>query len=1567
MAKKPKVCIIGAESWGSAISTAVCKNVLNGGFDERVHIYVYDELIRSNYLSEVMNERHENIKYLPGIKLDKNLIAVNDLLEAAKEADILIFASSYSFIKPYCNILAGKVKSDAYAVSLIKGFDHIRDGEIDLYSHSISSQLNIPCYSVMSANSAMEMAQGKLCEITIGCNNETHAHQLANLFQTENCKVFSIDDVDGVELCNTLKDLIALSAGFIDGLRLGDNARVACLHLGLKEMMRFINAFNPTTKLSTFFESCGVANSVASSYADKNATLAKTLVTSRKTVQEIEANLLNGRKLLGPVIAGEIFDFLERKKLQHKYPLFTILHQICQNELPPEALVDTLRKHPDLSNYSIPRLQKEEYSMPISDTEGVLENLANIVPESPSLIDSKSKNANGFNEKEALLEENNKYFKIPNDNMELIEFLDKCQISGMKAVAAVDVSKPNDGNVEYSFEIGSVDDKPEIYLKLKDITKNSIKEAIGSSTELDKASSLMPNQDRNHKLINAVGSSNLSSEFQFPKDVASSKFLSIKGFPAELSGSETSKSDEGKPSPIVGLTNLIERHVGPYNDTFKALKVRVKVQNDDKKSNDKKGHVKSTLNKNKSSSTNMHVRKADSKFISKSVDIVDTEPYEEIPGNKVTKSRVKEQILYDKDSTYGMRILDDEPNVMRLVDMIRIKQNKFLEEEFIEHSINVNPQLKDIKNESANEENMMDQAHRNVFPINQGGYTVDYLKIVRPKKKPDITSLQGNDESFTPTTHKPLQYSKTDNSYRPIKADPEIQNYSQDELRLIKAKQSKQIDQPQMISLKDMNNLITTSALEPTVLESSSKKSSKMLHYDDQENKEGSQKETLLSLRGNDTDKHNVEDPKELKTEQEFLDDHLHEKASSSVIFNNDSSKRMHYENQFTVSEAKKDFKLPCSKLEDPNFWLLNKEKTRHRLEYFNEAEKKHTILEREEPTTFQHSKNDLSKRNHSVNENKEPIDGKSNINKDQDLLAFEQDSHLENIHTLELENPILEGKSIESNNWKNLQDNEEVLAQASNDWKDGNTKQVEHSIEKDHHQLLTFEKLEKNEESLNYDKPEVVENHSKDFDKLLLNNEELCGDDGIDEQSKLIDGQRSLAFVKKSQVHSPEDSNLHFYHGKHDGEQGPELDCDECDEDLKKRSKRKIFLGADNTNNSQAQDSVGHNYQPIYDQEKNGIRKLFKKKSISIKRSAPIEEEDISQDQHQLSSASLPPPKPPLSMYSQQRKPEAMPTQFRRKDISDLTLQESNSTAFCDSELAEEPIESDQILSESFPEESEVIPQEDFLNKTFKTPTSDPILSEFSAEETDAILHEDLVNTMVHTPTPKPTVSELNTEEMLREDEQFKEILGCKETKNSFLTETEYIEEPIYSNSTEALKEDTKKDDLKLENEEELCKQLNTLMTKGQTKERKVKYKGENPYIWEPNKFSYQGSDSTELETSQKNEHKMKEKKAVVRPSFYPPINPRVRIPRPPFDVRDHEYHTVTYRPPPDLMRHTTLPLRRVPSPYQIKQVAAASSVVNLPRPVMRLPSSVMRSSVLAVEVGLFAAFFTRYKGGYK
>jgi len=152
-------------------------------------------------------------------------------LEAAQNADILIFSTPHEFVKSYCNILAGNLKESAFAVSMTKGLMRVRGGEIGLVSHTISERLGIPCYSMMSAHSAMEMAQGKLCKVTIGCNDDAHAKLLTAVLQTKNCRVISVNDVDGVELCGTLSDVIALGAGFADGLRLGENASVAAIHL----------------------------------------------------------------------------------------------------------------------------------------------------------------------------------------------------------------------------------------------------------------------------------------------------------------------------------------------------------------------------------------------------------------------------------------------------------------------------------------------------------------------------------------------------------------------------------------------------------------------------------------------------------------------------------------------------------------------------------------------------------------------------------------------------------------------------------------------------------------------------------------------------------------------------------------------------------------------------------------------------------------------------------------------------------------------------------------------------------------------------------------------------------------------------------------------------------------------------------------------------------------------------------------------------------------------------------------------------------------------------------------
>lgn len=129
----------------------------------------------------------------------------------------------------------------------------------------------IPCAVLMGANLANEVADEKFCETTIGVKDQKMAPILRDLFQTPNFRVVVSDDVDAVEICGALKNIVACGAGFVDGLALGDNTKAAVIRLGLMEMIKFVDVFYPGSKLATFFESCGVADLITTCYGLEKA------------------------------------------------------------------------------------------------------------------------------------------------------------------------------------------------------------------------------------------------------------------------------------------------------------------------------------------------------------------------------------------------------------------------------------------------------------------------------------------------------------------------------------------------------------------------------------------------------------------------------------------------------------------------------------------------------------------------------------------------------------------------------------------------------------------------------------------------------------------------------------------------------------------------------------------------------------------------------------------------------------------------------------------------------------------------------------------------------------------------------------------------------------------------------------------------------------------------------------------------------------------------------------------------------------------------------------------------
>ncbi|XP_034943155.1 glycerol-3-phosphate dehydrogenase [NAD(+)], cytoplasmic [Chelonus insularis] len=348
MATKQRVCIIGSGNWGSAIAKIIGANAKQlDNFDDRVTMYVYEEIINGRKLTEIINEEHENVKYLPGHKIPENVIAVPDVVEAASDADILVFVVPHQFIKRICSTLLGKIKPTACGLSLIKGFDKKEGGGIELISHIIAKELSIPMAVLMGANLASEVADEMFCETTIGCKDNAMGAILRDMIQTPFFRVVVVDDVDSVECCGALKNIVACGAGFVDGIGLGDNTKAAVIRLGLMEMIKFVDVFYPGGKLSTFFESCGVADLITTCYGGRNRKVSEAFVKTGKSIAELEQEMLNGQKLQGPFTAEEVNYMLKAKNMEARFPLFTAIHRICIGDLRPVDLIDCIRNHPE--------------------------------------------------------------------------------------------------------------------------------------------------------------------------------------------------------------------------------------------------------------------------------------------------------------------------------------------------------------------------------------------------------------------------------------------------------------------------------------------------------------------------------------------------------------------------------------------------------------------------------------------------------------------------------------------------------------------------------------------------------------------------------------------------------------------------------------------------------------------------------------------------------------------------------------------------------------------------------------------------------------------------------------------------------------------------------------------------------------------------------------------------------------------------------------------------------------------------------------------------------------------
>nr|XP_020755347.1 glycerol-3-phosphate dehydrogenase 1-like protein isoform X3 [Odocoileus virginianus texanus]XP_020755348.1 glycerol-3-phosphate dehydrogenase 1-like protein isoform X3 [Odocoileus virginianus texanus]XP_020755349.1 glycerol-3-phosphate dehydrogenase 1-like protein isoform X3 [Odocoileus virginianus texanus] len=343
-----KVCIVGSGNWGSAVAKIIGNNVMKlQKFASTVKMWVFEEMVNGRKLIDIINNDHENVKYLPGHKLPDNVIAVPNLSEVVWDADLLVFVIPHQFINSICDEISGKVPKGALGISLIKGIDEGPQG-LKLISDIIREKMDIDVSVLMGANTANEVAAEKFCETTIGSKVMENGLLFKELLQTPNFRIKVVAEADAVELCGALKNIVAVGAGFCDGLHSGDNTKAAVIRLGLMEMIAFARIFcKGRVSKATFLESCGVADLITTCYAGRNRKVAEAFAGTGKTIEELEKEMLNGQKLQGPQTSAEVYGILKPKGLLHKFPLFTAVYQICYEGRPVEEMLSCLQNHPE--------------------------------------------------------------------------------------------------------------------------------------------------------------------------------------------------------------------------------------------------------------------------------------------------------------------------------------------------------------------------------------------------------------------------------------------------------------------------------------------------------------------------------------------------------------------------------------------------------------------------------------------------------------------------------------------------------------------------------------------------------------------------------------------------------------------------------------------------------------------------------------------------------------------------------------------------------------------------------------------------------------------------------------------------------------------------------------------------------------------------------------------------------------------------------------------------------------------------------------------------------------------
>jgi glycerol-3-phosphate dehydrogenase (NAD(P)+) len=254
-----KITVLGAGAWGTAVAIALAAR--------------HDVLLwgRNRAAMAAMDAARENSDYLPGFALPPGLRVSGDfgaalahVLDAAPgDAPLLIAACPVAGLRPLLEQLKGHAVPNL--VWLCKGFE----GGSGMLPHQVVREVlgdAVPGAALSGPSFAQEVARGLPCALTVASDSEALRERVVDNVHGGNIRVYSCDDLVGVEVGGAVKNVLAIATGVADGLGLGLNARAALITRGLAEITRLGNALGGRT--STFMGLTGIGDLILTCTGD---------------------------------------------------------------------------------------------------------------------------------------------------------------------------------------------------------------------------------------------------------------------------------------------------------------------------------------------------------------------------------------------------------------------------------------------------------------------------------------------------------------------------------------------------------------------------------------------------------------------------------------------------------------------------------------------------------------------------------------------------------------------------------------------------------------------------------------------------------------------------------------------------------------------------------------------------------------------------------------------------------------------------------------------------------------------------------------------------------------------------------------------------------------------------------------------------------------------------------------------------------------------------------------------------------------------------------------------------